>query len=77
MSEEDVPAGDVAVGRVAETIAKTEFSAADSAIVADIKDDPKPIAAGCTFLAIAALSVVGLRLMARKIKIPDGALDRT
>ena len=76
VSEEDAPTGSIAVAKVSENIAQSEFSAADSAVAADVKDDPKPIAAGCTFLAIAALLVVGLRLMARKIKIPDGALDR-
>ncbi len=76
VSEDDAPTGSIAVAKVSESVTENQFSAANSAVVADIKDEPKPIAAGCFFLAIAAFGVVGLRLLARRIKIPDGALDR-
>ena len=55
---------------------RDQFSAANAAVVADVKDEPKPFLVGGIFLVVVALFLAGLRLLARRIKIPEGALER-
>ena len=59
-----------------DTAVKDQFSSANAAVVADIKDEPRPFLAGGVLLGGVGLLLVSLRLLARRIKIPDGALDR-
>lgn len=73
---EDSTSDNESVGKSSEPATKEQFSAAEEAVVSQVKDEPKPLLAGGICLAIAAAFVIGLRLMTRKIKIPDGALER-
>lgn len=55
---------------------KNEFSAASEALVTEAPPEQKPFQVLFILAAITAAIVIGFRLMARKIVIPDGALER-